>query len=202
MSPSAITQTTSQVGEETVVELSPSLNELSSLDPLISLLAITYRTKTPSPLKQDRLLTLMHTLAEPSCCKLYAHEEIRNSFIRFLSPVLNGMAGLQDFEKAVSAEMREDPEGFRSFWQLEERNLFQEMVQNGFMGGASPGADVVFLDTFVSEDAKSTSRIALSRDGTLLKVDGSCNVGDKVMVCKDDNPIEGRVVYHAATLGG
>lgn len=198
MSPSALDTNNGETRQETITELSAPLNEMSSIDPLITLLAMTYRTQTPSPAKQDRLLTLMHTISTTSPVgaqpkKIYSHEEQRNSFIRFLSPVLNGMAGLQDFGAAVQEEAVQDPEGFRTFWQLEERNLLSDMVEGGQMGGASPGADVVFLEEFVG---RPEGKVALGSEGTLFRVGPTAELGQTVKLVKESDGAGG-VSFHA-----
>lgn len=196
MSPSAIN--TKDV-YETINELTAPLNDMSSIDPLITLLALTYKTQTPSPSKQDRLLTLMHTISSSSTPdKIYSHVEQRNSFIRLISPALNGMAGLQDFEKAVRAEATADPEGFRTFWQLEERNLLKETVQNGLMGGSSPGAEVVFLDTFVGKEGRRC-KVGLGDERTLMLVDEETEVGDVVRLVRNEK--DGRVWFEGKRIG-
>ncbi|KAL6852673.1 hypothetical protein ACO1O0_007221 [Amphichorda felina] len=165
--------------QDTIAGLSEPLSSLNSLSPLVSLLALAYQTETPSPSCQDRLSSLMYTLA-PSPADHYSHEELRCSFTRLLRPVLSGMTGLREFQEAVGASS--DPGGFRDFWRLQGRNLIRDLVQ--FVGNpdggdeASPGADVPFLDAFVADLG---CRVALGLDrGQLILVPGEAKAGDDV----------------------
>lgn len=176
MSPSAFKDAVTPT--DTIETLSEPLSSMTSLSPLVNLLALTYRIKSPSPSKQDRLSSLMYTISTlDSCSKEHAHDEFRNSFVRLLSPVLNGMASLQEFEDAVGAAT--DPENFRDFWTLEGRNLIKEFVQDrGATRGTSPGADLPFLETFVGD---ASCRVALTKgSGQLVLVSGDCKAEDCV----------------------
>lgn len=199
MSPSALNSTveTTQI----IIRLSSPLAELSTLTPLVDLLALTYAVTVPSPLKQSRLSTLLHTLsADPRPSSPPApHREAEklNSFIRFLSPVLNGMAGLRDFEAAVDLRDDDDPQDFRDFWTLEDRNLIKEYVEDGQVGGSSPGSEKVFLDSFVRDVSR---RVALSHEGRLMLVDGHRKVGEEVFVAETKRA--GLLIYREQGLEG
>ncbi|KAI6780801.1 uncharacterized protein J7T54_001109 [Emericellopsis cladophorae] len=184
MSPSALNSTveTTQI----IIRLSSPLAELSTLTPLVDLLALTHAVTVPSPLKQSRLSTLLHTLSADPCpsssspSALHSEAEKLNSFIRFLSPVLNGMAGLREFEAAIDLR-DDDPQDFRDFWTLEDRNLIKEYVEDGQVGGSSPGSEKVFLDAYVRDVSR---RVALSQEGRLMLVDGHRKVGEQVPVAE------------------
>ena len=187
MSPSAILP--ENVSHDTVHVLSEPLCAMQSITPLVSLLAMTYNSRPagsrPGGHAGDRLSSLMHTMSSrvtPSLKhkqgKFQSHEALRNSFVRLLSPVLNGMAGLQDFEDAVGASS--NPEDFRDFWTLEGHNLIRDWVKDGGLAGTSPGADMVFLDTFVGDHS---CRVALGRDArALVLVSGDTRVGDSMVL--------------------
>ncbi|CAM1504260.1 Fc.00g018510.m01.CDS01 [Cosmosporella sp. VM-42] len=170
---------------DTIASLSDPLSSMSSIVSLVSLLSLAYQVRTPMPCVQERLLTLMQTMS-PSATSIrentsqelegYSHEEVLNSFIQFLNPVLNGMAGMIDFLSAVDAFSR--PEEFREFWSLEDSNLIKEFIEVGGPFRAMKGCDVPFLKAFVKD---SSCRIGLGRDKAMLMlVPGDAQVGDDV----------------------
>lgn len=152
---------------------------MSSISPLVSLLTLAYQVQTPSPSVQERLVTLRETISpssSPSTSKSYSHDELVNSFINFLSPILNGMAGLGDFESAVGAFAR--PDDFRQFWTLEGRNLIRESIAGPPNGLSRKGCDLPFLDTFVKD---VSCRVGIGADtGMLVLVPGCAQVGDQM----------------------
>ena len=110
-------------------------------------------------------------------CKDHQHEEMSNSFIRLLSPVLNGMAGMSEFEEAVGAFS--DPDDFRDFWTFEEKNLIRDVVEGtALSNGNARGTELPFVDIFVKDPS---CRIALGKkDQTLRLVPGDAVPGDEV----------------------
>ncbi|KAH7155186.1 hypothetical protein B0J13DRAFT_544962 [Dactylonectria estremocensis] len=166
-----------------IASLSEPLSSMSSIFPLVSLLTLAYKVRSPLPSAQDRLLTLMHTMSPASnpllqqtAPKGYSREEVLNSFIHFLSPVLNGMAGMLELLSAVDAFSR--PEDFRQFWNLERSNLIREFIENSGPRRGMKGYDVSFLETFVQDP---TCRIALGKNnGVLMLVPGDAQVDDDV----------------------
>ncbi|KPM37582.1 hypothetical protein AK830_g9001 [Neonectria ditissima] len=171
---------------DSIVGLSDPLSSMSSIFSLISLLTLAYQVRTPLPSTQERLVTLMHTMSPasrpldqqtaPASSKRYSREEVLNSFIHFLSPVLNGMAGMLELLSATNAFSR--PEDFRQFWDLEGCNLIREFIESGSPPRRLEGYDVPFLDALVQDP---TFRIALGKNnGVLLLVPGDAQVGDDV----------------------
>ncbi|KAK7422701.1 hypothetical protein QQX98_001489 [Neonectria punicea] len=171
---------------DSIVGLSAPLSEMSSIFSLVSLLALAYKVRNPLPSVQERLVTLMHTISPasrpldqqtaPTTSKRYSREEVLNSFIHFLSPVLNGMAGMHTLLSATNAYSR--PEDFRQFWDLEGCNLIKEFIESGGPPRSLQGYDVPFLKALVQDQ---TFRIALGKNnGVLLLVPGDAQVGDDV----------------------
>lgn len=170
---------------DTIANLSDPLSSSSSILSLVSLLSLAYQAQTPIPSVQGRLLTLMHTMCPASVTsgadasedlQGYTHEEIVNSFIQLLSPVLNGMAGMIDFLAAVDAFSR--PEDFRAFWSLEDSNLITEFIEEGGPYRVMNGCDIPFVKAFVAD---SSYRVALGRDKNMLMlVPGDAKIGDDV----------------------
>lgn len=185
MSP-AITQTNA-VLIDTIDDISEPLHSMSSLTPLVRLLALAYRIRTPDhDDTQERLLTLMHTTspsagpgdrrASTDNPKGYSREEVHNSFINFLFPVLSGMAGLGEFETAVSAFT--EPADFRDFWNFEGHNLITDFVAHDGPGGVMKGSDIHFQDVFVKDP---NCRVALGKQkGILMLVPRDAQVGDEL----------------------
>lgn len=177
----ALPKSKTAVFVDSIADLSDPLSSTSSIVSLVSLLSLAYQVRTPMPCDQERLLTLMHTMSPASkrsseTFNGYSHEEILNSFIQFLSPVLNGMAGMIDFLAAVDAFSR--PEDFRDFWSLEDNNLIKEYIEEGGPFRLMKGCDVPFLKAFVED---SSCRIALGREkSTLMLVPGDAKIGDDV----------------------
>lgn len=145
------------VSIDTIDRLSDPLASMSSLPSLVSLLALAYLARVPPPEEQERLTTLMHTIS-PAPTVQPARQIYVDSFVRFLSPVLNGLAGLKDFTEAVGAYA--EPEDFRDFWALEGRNLIKDVVGGSAHTGAAMLTDASFLDVFVKD---ASLRIALGR---------------------------------------
>ncbi|KAH6899803.1 hypothetical protein B0T10DRAFT_468821 [Thelonectria olida] len=183
---------------DSISSLSDPLSSMSSMFSLVYLLTLAYQVRTPLPSNQERLLTLMHTMTmSPPASKrheqqpvpsnshadrTYARGEILNSFIHFLSPVLNGMAGMLELLQAVDAFSK--PEDFREFWSLEGSNLIREFIESGGpLRRCMEGYDVPFLDAFVQDP---TCRIALGKNKGLLLVPGDAKVGDSVWWDEED----------------
>ncbi|KAF5677910.1 hypothetical protein FHETE_1430 [Fusarium heterosporum] len=173
---------------DSIATISEPLSSMSSIFPLISLLTMTYHVRTPQPSSQERLLTLLNTMSPALMAEAdspfsqFSREEILNSFVHFLSPVLNGMAGMLELLTNVDAFSR--PEDFRQFWSLERSNLIRDFVESGGPLRGMQGYDVPFLKTFVKD---SSCRIALgSNKGMLLLVPGDAEVGDDVWWDEDE----------------
>jgi hypothetical protein len=168
---------------DTVVRVSDIISSTSDISSLVTLLSIAYQVQSPGPSADDPLNTLMRTLSAdrladvttPDFPRGFSRAEVVDSFTRFLSPVLNGLTGLVDFEQAVDATR--DPFAFRRFWTLNSRNLLAEAT-----AGNAPAATTVpvsFVDTFVHHpDAK---KLALTRErGLLALVPYDVEPGDEV----------------------
>ena len=176
---------------DSIASLSDPLSSMSSIFSLVSLLTMAYQVRTPLPSVQDRLLTLLHTMSpalrteeqtRSDAFSGYSREEILNSFIHFLSPVLNGMAGMLELLSAVDAFAR--PEDFRQFWTLERSNLIRDFIESGGPLRGMQGYDVPFLEAFVKD---SSCRICLGKNqGMLLLVPGDAEVGDYVWWDEDE----------------
>ncbi|KAF4982699.1 hypothetical protein FZEAL_1726 [Fusarium zealandicum] len=177
---------------DNIAILSEPLSSMSSIFSLVSLLTMAYQVRTPLPSVQDRLLTLLHTMspalrtdearATSAAPNGYSREEILNSFIHFLSPVLNGMAGMLELLSAVDGFSR--PEDFRQFWSLERSNLIRDFIESGGPLRGMQGYDVPFLEAFVKD---SSCRIGLGKNnGMLLLVPGDAEVGDDVWWDEDE----------------
>ncbi|KAM0546681.1 hypothetical protein ACHAPJ_010718 [Fusarium lateritium] len=173
---------------DSIATLSDPLSSMSSIFSLVSLLTMAYHVRTPLPSNQERLLTLLNTMSPAlmtgagSMASRYSREEVINSFIHFLSPVLNGMAGMLELLTNVDAFSR--PEDFRQFWSLERSNLIRDFVESGGPLRGMQGYDVPFLEAFVKD---SSCRIALgSNKGMLLLVPGDAEVGDDVWWDEDE----------------
>ncbi|KAM4056604.1 hypothetical protein HRG_003473 [Hirsutella rhossiliensis] len=151
---------------------------MSSLTPLVSLLALAYQARGPPP---ERLATLMHAMS-PAPTAEHSRQEYVSSFVRLLSPVLNGLAGLKDFTEAVGAYS--EPEDFRGFWTLEGRNLIKEVVGGSAHMGAAMATNVSFLDVFVKDTSR---RIALGRKTRALAlVPADAEPGDELWLEADE----------------
>lgn len=170
---------------DTVAHLSAPLHETDSLSPLVHLLTLAYQVKIPPRTQQERLVTLLNTLSPPSTSSAAAtpqDPQIRlGSYIHFLGPVLNGFAGMEEFEAAVGAFSK--PGEFREFWELEGRNLITEFVSDGGSERMIVGSDVQFLDVFVKD---ASMRVGLTGDkGMLVLVPTESEVGDGVWASSD-----------------
>ncbi|KAF5972734.1 hypothetical protein FBULB1_8605 [Fusarium bulbicola] len=170
---------------DSIATLSDPLSSMSSTFSLVSLLTMAYHIRTPLPSNQERLLTLLNTMSPALRTETeskHSREEILNSFVHFLSPVLNGMAGMLELLTNVDAFSR--PEDFRQFWNLERSNLIRDFVESGGPLRGMQGYDVPFLETFVNDPS---CRIALgSNNGMLLLVPGDAEVGDDVWWDEDE----------------
>ncbi|KAH8173915.1 hypothetical protein LIA77_05334 [Sarocladium implicatum] len=167
---------------DTIAQLSAPLSETTSLSPLVHLLTLAYQVKIPPRSKQERLVTLLNTLTQPansssSSPSSKSDPQVRTgSYIRYLSPVLNGFAGMHEFEAAVGAFS--EPGEFREFWDLDGSNLITEFVSDTGSQRMIAGSDVPFLDKFVRD---SSMRIGLTKkDAMLVLVPGTTEVGDGV----------------------
>ncbi|KAI8248589.1 hypothetical protein K4K53_000680 [Colletotrichum sp. SAR 10_77] len=169
---------------DTIVDVSEQLFYMKQLLPLVKLLALVYKVRAPSLSEEDRMNTLMRTLSGDTLNKTttdrypqgFTRDEIIQSFGRLLSPVLNGLSGLDDFEKAISAG--EDPAGFRQFWALDDRNLLTDAVCGSGPMASVTETDIPFLDIFVKD---KTRRLALTQDhATLVLVPHDTRPGDEI----------------------
>ncbi|KAL0939510.1 uncharacterized protein CTRU02_206120 [Colletotrichum truncatum] len=169
---------------DTIVDISEELSYMKELLPLVKLLALVYKIRAPSPSEEYHMNTLMRTITADSLNKTttdkypegFTRDEIIQSFSRFLSPVLNGLSGLGDFEKAIGAG--EDPAGFRQFWALDDRNLLTDAVSSSGPMAAFTETEIPFLDIFVKD---KTRRLALTQDhGALVLVPHDAKPGDEV----------------------
>lgn len=182
MTPSATSSTDESVQFDTIESLSEPLSSTDSLSPLVSLLAISYQckptlagTNKAAPHGPERLSALMHAMSP--ACKTHQHEEMHNSFIRFLTPVLSGMAGLSEFEEAVGAFS--DGDDFREFWTFQGRNLIRDVLGTGSdRAGDRKGSELPFVDIFVKDP---TCRIALGKnERSLMLVPSKTTVDDEI----------------------
>ncbi|KAF6829176.1 hypothetical protein CPLU01_08066 [Colletotrichum plurivorum] len=177
---------------DAVEDVSEELSNMKDLLPLVKLLALVYKVDSPGLSEEHRMNTLMRTLSGDGLGKTttdkhpegFTRDEIVHSFGRFLSPVLNGLTGLGDFEKAVGAG--EDPAGFRQFWALDDRNLLGDAVSGSGALAATTEAEIPFLETFVED---KTRRLALTQDhGSLVLVPRDTKPGDEVwMMSRGDS---------------
>ncbi|KAK1992819.1 hypothetical protein LX36DRAFT_284097 [Colletotrichum falcatum] len=169
---------------DTVVAISEELGHMKDLLPLVKLLSLVYKMRSPSPDEECHMDALMRTLSGDSLNKTttdrrpqgFTREEIVQSFHRLLGPVLNGLAGLGCFEKAVGAG--QDPESFRQFWALDDRNLLTDAMSGSGALAAASEMGIDFLETFVKDKSR---RLALTQDhGALVLVSNRTRVGDEV----------------------
>jgi hypothetical protein len=175
---------------DTIEAVSEPLSKMTSISALVQLLVMTYQVRVPAFSSRDRLYTLMHTMAAvtplPLAARACTLEDFRNSFIRLLSPVLNGLAGLYEFADAV--DQFASPEDFRDFWTLQGRDLLREFVMDGCNGGAIEGMDVPFLDTFIQNQ---DYRVALGRrKGILALVPENTKAGDRLVLAAGAQEIQ------------
>lgn len=177
--------------EDHIEAVSEPLSCMDSISPLVSLLALCYKCRVPAEKltthidththdhdhhAPDRLSTLMNTMAQSPECSTHRHEEMHNSFIRLLSPILSGFAGQSDFAEAVGAFSA--PDEFRDFWTFQGRNLIRDFVQGEGGGRGTRGSELPFVPVFVS---RPSYRIALTRDHRgLLLVPGKAQAGDAI----------------------
>ncbi|CRK41044.1 hypothetical protein HYQ45_007544 [Verticillium longisporum] len=172
---------------DTIASVSEPVSSSTDIHHLITLLTLAYNVRTPSATQQDRLATLMRTLSSdrlshvrtPAYPHGFSREEVTHTFGRLLSPVLNGLTGLVEFEHAVNAE--DDAVSFRQFWTLDDRNLLADAVAGTSPPVAASATAVPpeFLETFVGD--KTAHRIALTRDrGMLALVPGCVGAEDEI----------------------
>ncbi|KAF9873554.1 hypothetical protein CkaCkLH20_09013 [Colletotrichum karsti] len=169
---------------DTIEDVSEELSYMKQLLPLVKLLTLVYRVHSPNPAEEYHMNTLMRTLSADTPSKTtterypegFTRDEIIQSFSRFLSPVLNGLSGLGDFEKAIDAG--EDPAGFRQFWALDDRNLLTDAVSGSGPLAAITKTEIPFLDVFVKD---KTRRLALTHDHeALVLVPRGAKAGDEI----------------------
>ncbi|TQN72684.1 hypothetical protein CSHISOI_02757 [Colletotrichum shisoi] len=169
---------------DTIVAVSDELAHMKELLPLVKLLSLVYKMRSPSPDEEHHMNNLMRTLSGDGLSRTtterhpqgFTRHEAIQSFSRFLSPVLNGLSGLVDFEQAVGAG--EDPESFRQFWALDDRNLLTDAISGSGPLAATAETDIPFLETFVEDKSR---RLALTQDhGALVLVPNRARVGDEV----------------------
>ncbi|PHH77968.1 hypothetical protein CDD80_7539 [Ophiocordyceps camponoti-rufipedis] len=181
------------VSIDAIGRLSDPLAAMSSIDPLVSLLALAYQQQHGPG--RDRLATLMHTMSAPSPPPPQrCPPELVRAFVDFLTPILGGLAGLSDFSDAVDANSQ--PEGFRDFWTLDGQNLLHDVVA-GSGQDAPPIASVSFIDAFVGDTG---CRIALGQESRVLSlVPAQAEPGDELWQEHASSPI---LVRRRARNGG
>ncbi|RCI13044.1 hypothetical protein L249_0078 [Ophiocordyceps polyrhachis-furcata BCC 54312] len=165
------------VSIDAIDRLSDPLASTSSIDPLVSLLALAYHQQVGP--EGDRLASLMHTMTGSSSSSSSSapphSQELVMTFIEFLSPILGGLAGLSDFSDAVDAVS--NPDGFCDFWTLNGQNLIRDVVAGDGHGG-SPIPAVSFLDAYVEDTSR---RVALGLEsGALSLVPAEAKPGDEL----------------------
>ncbi|KAK2034306.1 hypothetical protein LX32DRAFT_419204 [Colletotrichum zoysiae] len=169
---------------DTVVAVSEELGHMKDLLPLVKLLSLVYKMRSPSPDEESHMKALMRTLSGDALNKTttdrhpqgFTRHEIVQSFHRLLGPVLTGLAGLGDLEQTVGAGR--DPESFRQFWALDDRNLLTDAMAGSGAFAVTSEMGVNFLDTFVKDKSR---RLALTQDhGALVLVSNRTRVGDEV----------------------
>ncbi|EFQ31756.1 hypothetical protein CGRA01v4_04787 [Colletotrichum graminicola] len=169
---------------DTVVAISEELGHMKDLLPLVKLLSLVYKMRSPSPDEECHMNALMRTLSGDALHKTttdrhpqgFTRDEIVQSFQRLLGPVLTGLAGQGDLEQAVGAG--QDPESFRQFWALDDRNLLTDAMSGRGALAATSEMGVNFLETFVEDKSR---RLALTQDhGALVLVSNRTRVGDEV----------------------
>ncbi|KAK1982216.1 hypothetical protein LZ30DRAFT_749482 [Colletotrichum cereale] len=169
---------------DTVVAISEELGHMEDLLPLVKLLSLVYKMRSPSPDEECHMNALMRTLSGDGLNRTttdgrpqgFTRDEVVQSFHRLLGPVLTGLAGLGDFEQAVGAG--QDPESFRQFWALDDRNLLTDAMSGTGALAATSGMGVNFLETFVADKSR---RLALTQDHrALVLVSNRTRVGDEV----------------------
>lgn len=170
---------------DTVARVSDIVVNMKELAPLVDLLTMTFLAQCPSPIPEDPLNTLMRTLSADRLGKVttdkfprgFTRDEVVESFCRFLSPVLNGLSGLVDFEQAVDAS--KDPDAFRRFWTLDTRNLLADATAGTSPAATAAHTNVPFLETFV--EAADGKRVALTKErGLLALVPSDVREGDEI----------------------
>ncbi|PHH87085.1 hypothetical protein CDD83_9335 [Cordyceps sp. RAO-2017] len=179
MSPSATAD--DGAGIDTIGSLSDPLSCMSSIASLVSLLALAYRVEDPPPAQQARLTTLRRTVLGPSDAKRRRDgDALAASFLRFLSPVLSGRAGMDDFQTAVGALA--DPANFRDFWTLDGRNLIRDVVE-GHVPPPPSAAPSSFQELLAGGPAR---RVALGLDSrAIYLVPAEAEPGDELWLDGD-----------------
>ncbi|PHH66319.1 hypothetical protein CDD81_7912 [Ophiocordyceps australis] len=177
MSPSATQDVLDRIGT-----LSAPLRCMSSIAPLVSLLAMAFQARQIQEPK--RLANLMHTMSLPlQDNDKVNHDVFVSSFIRLLSPVLNGKAGLEDVETALGA--LQQPVIFRTFWTLDGENLIKQAVDGDAHAGSLESVKAPFLDVFVHDASR---RIGLTcNKGCLVLVPGHAQCGDELWEAEGDS---------------
>ncbi|KAH7322885.1 hypothetical protein B0I35DRAFT_426669 [Stachybotrys elegans] len=185
MSPSATIQQKPRRALDTITEPTEPLSSMSSISSLVALLVLAYKVKIPPHSHRERLSTLMKTMT-PDGPGEYTHDELLLSFIRFLSPVLQGMAGMEDFQSAVEAFTQ--PDDYRDFWTIEGHNLVREVIEGDGCPVFAQGSDKDFLEVFVKDPSR---RIAYGRGtGCLILVPSSSTTGDMLWGQDDFTDLE------------
>ncbi|PHH76850.1 hypothetical protein CDD82_3782 [Ophiocordyceps australis] len=147
---------------------------MSSIAPLVSLLAIAFQARQMQEPK--RLANLMHTMSLPRQDNKVNHDVFVSSFIRLLSPVLNGKAGLDEVVTALGA--LQQPVNFCAFWTLDGENLIKQAADGGAHAGFLESVKAPFLDVFVHD---ASCRIGLTcNEGCLVLVPGHAQCGDEL----------------------
>ncbi|KFA75849.1 hypothetical protein S40288_01933 [Stachybotrys chartarum IBT 40288] len=184
MSPSALTED-KPVFLDTISEVTDGLDTMTTVSELVSLLTLAYKTRIPPAAKRARLATLMHTMASTShnqSVKASSHDELLSSFVCFLTPVLSGMAGLEEFQTAVEAFAK--PDDFRDFWTIEGHNLIKEIIGGDGYQNAIKSSDTPFLGAFVKD---SSCKIGLGRNtGCLFLLPGNSALEDEAWIRDGD----------------
>ncbi|PFH55756.1 hypothetical protein XA68_17683 [Ophiocordyceps unilateralis] len=167
------------VSIDAIGRLSDPIAAMSSIDSLVSLLALAYQQVGPG---RDRLAMLMHTMSAPS--PQDRPHELVGAFVEFLNPILGGLAGLSDFSEAVDAVSH--PDRFRDFWTLDGQNLMRDIVA-GHGDGEPPVPGVSFLDAFVRDTGR---RVALGLESRVLSlVPAEAEPGDELWQERASTPI-------------
>jgi hypothetical protein len=176
---------------DTISEVSAELSSMDEVSQLVKLLAMVFKLRYPSPSNQCHLGSLVKTLTA-DCLESVSAAEHRDGFTdeeavqyfqRFLSPVLDGLAGLGELEEAVGASI--DPLGFRQFWALDGRNMLSESVTGELLRPIGLDPETTFINTFIQGNGR---RLALTRDrGALALVPGSAKPGDELWILANGN---------------
>ncbi|GKT82733.1 hypothetical protein Ct61P_00583 [Colletotrichum tofieldiae] len=150
---------------DTVVAISEELAHMKELLPLVKLLSLVYKMRSPSPDEECHMNTLMRTLSGDSLNKT-ATDRYPQGFTR------------DEIVQSFSRRAGEDPESFRQFWALDDRNLLTDAMSGSGPLAATAETEIPFLETFVKVKNR---RLALTQDhGALVLVPNQTRAGDEV----------------------